>query len=48
MTRSRLVPQLAVAATSLALVLGATSVPRAEAAPSIQVTTVVTLTQIHI
>ena len=42
MTRSRLVPQLAVAATALALVLGATSAPRAEAAPSIQVTTVVT------
>ena len=42
MTRWRLVPQLAVAATALALVLGATSAPRAEATPSIQVTTVVT------
>ncbi len=41
MTRSRLVPQLAVVATALALVLTATSAPRAQAAPTISVTTVV-------
>ncbi len=41
MTRSRLVPQLAVVATALALGLAVTSAPRAQAVPSLQVTTVV-------
>jgi glucose/arabinose dehydrogenase len=40
-TRSRLVPQLAVVATALALALTATAAPRAQAAPTISVTTVV-------
>ena len=41
MTRSRLVAQLAVVATALALVLTATAAPRAQAAPTLSVTTVV-------